>query len=32
MRILVTGAKGQLGTEIQPLLEPHDVVAVDRSE
>jgi dTDP-4-dehydrorhamnose reductase len=32
MRILVTGADGQLGTEIQPLLEPHDVVAVDLPE
>ncbi|MEZ5243819.1 MAG: dTDP-4-dehydrorhamnose reductase [Acidimicrobiales bacterium] len=32
MKILVTGANGQLGTEIQPLLEPHDVVAVDLPE
>ena len=32
MKILVTGSKGQLGTEIQPLLDPHEVVAVDLPE
>lgn len=32
MRILVTGANGQLGTELQPLLEPHEVVPVDLPE
>jgi len=32
MKIFVTGANGQLGTELQPLLEPHDVVAVDLPE
>jgi dTDP-4-dehydrorhamnose reductase len=32
MRILLTGANGQLGTEIQPLLEPHEVVAIDLPE
>jgi dTDP-4-dehydrorhamnose reductase len=32
MRILLTGANGQLGTEIQPLLEPHEVTAVDLPE
>ena len=29
MRVLVTGADGQLGTELQPLLEPHEVIPVD---
>jgi dTDP-4-dehydrorhamnose reductase len=32
MKILVTGANGQLGSEIQPLLEPHEVVGVDLPE
>ncbi len=32
MKILVTGANGQLGTELLPLLESHEVVAVDLPE
>ena len=32
MKVLVTGALGQLGTELLPLLEPHEVVAVDLPE
>jgi len=32
VRILVTGARGQLGTELVALLDPHDVVAVDLAE
>ncbi len=32
MKILLTGARGQLGTELLPLLDPHDVVAVDLPE
>lgn len=32
MRVLVTGARGQLGTELLPLLEPHEAVAVDLAE
>ncbi|MEZ5165550.1 MAG: dTDP-4-dehydrorhamnose reductase [Acidimicrobiales bacterium] len=32
MKILVTGANGQLGSEIQPLLEPHEVIGVDLPE
>lgn len=31
MRILVTGARGALGSGLVPLLEPHEVVAVDRA-
>ncbi len=32
MRILVTGARGQLGTELMPLLDPHEVLGVDLPE
>ena len=32
MRIFVTGARGQLGTELMPLLEPHEVLGVDLPE
>lgn len=32
MKILLTGARGQLGTELLPLLDPHDVVAVGSSD
>lgn len=32
VRILLTGARGQLGTELLPLLDPHEVVAVDLAE
>jgi dTDP-4-dehydrorhamnose reductase len=32
MRVLVTGARGQLGTDLVPLLDPHEVLAVDLPE
>ena len=32
MKIFVTGARGQLGTELMPLLEPHEVLGVDLPE
>lgn len=32
MKILVTGANGQLGTELQPMLDGHEIIAVDLPE
>lgn len=32
MKILLTGARGQLGREILPLLDPHEVVAVGSAD
>ncbi len=32
MRVFVAGARGQLGTELMPLLEPHEVLGVDLPE